>query len=338
MKLNEKKAEELDSLPLLEKCMMIVADIQIIAKETIEKKSNVLESYESPTQQAFEEFFEKEGKNIKEQNPGYVALLSHPNFQQQVIDYSLGDKKTTRKANFITDAFTTYRQMVVKKVIESKDGKKPEDFQGVIENPKLLEKVKDMIEFIYIYRFNTKETEVVLNYLNTFYNKKYGQGFLQNHMEIYQIVEELTEKLAHIPDKVSHLEEVISKDVFQTVEIFTLLFFFYARGDMENLMFFYKPKMHLIGRDYVIDLILKRVEIKGGNDKVKTSVERAKEYVNEIINKLNSRELPVVSKNSFERLMNVAVRCFPDAYRENIANRLRTNIYSYMRSEKGKDE
>lgn len=337
MKLDQKKAEDLDQLPLLDKCMMIVSDIQELAKQIIEKKSNVLESYESPTQKAFEDFFEKEGKNIKEQNPGYVALLSHPNFQQQVVEYSLGDKKTTRKASFIEEAFTAYRQLVVKKIIESKDGKKPEDLHGVVENQKLLEKIKDMIEFIYIYRFNTRDTEVVLNYLNTFYDKKYGQGFLQNHMEIYQTVEELTEKLAHISDKVSRVEELISEETFKTVEVLTLLFFFYARGDLDNLMFFYKTKMHLIGRDYIVELILKRAEIKGGGEKIQTTVEKAKELVNDMITKLNTRELPAISKTPFERLMNAAVRYHPESYRENVCSRLRTNIYAYMRSEKGKN-
>lgn len=352
MRLDTQLMRELEALPLMDKVMAILSDIHEITKNIIEKKSNILETFEIPFKSAFQDFFDKEGKAIVEMNPSYLDLVINEIFQQKLIEYSLGDKKTARKEAYFKEAFKTYKEMIEKKVstfspkenlAREKSGEEPK-LSSYISDEKIIAKVKDLVEFIYIYRYNQKnnedstKTEEILKFLNTVYNKRHGDNFLQNNIDLYQQIEQVIESLAEIPDKTKRLETIINGLEWNTIELFSLVYWLYSRGEIAQIAA-YLEETDLCEnlREYIIDLILKRAETKSNNQKIKESVKKAREIVKDIISKLNDRTIPVISKAYFEKLVVGGVEYFPEYFKPTLVNRIKDNVYLYIKAEKIKN-
>jgi hypothetical protein len=99
-----------------------------------------------------------------------------------------------------------------------------------------------------------------------------------------------------------------------------------------------KEELPLSFREYILQLIMKRAEMKSEEDRVFDSVVRAKEMVKDIILKLNNREIPVISRNMFEKLMIAGARHFKDYFKTSVVNRIRNNVFNYIKSEMMKNE
>jgi hypothetical protein len=332
--------DELDQLSIYEKFMAMLTDVQEIAKKIVEKKSNILENFSIPFKTTIEEYFTKEGKEIAEQNPGFVALFQTVQIQELIVSYSLSDAKTTRKQAYIKEAMEEYKTLVENKVNSAKPKKENTNnsLEGFIENESINAKMKDMVEFIYIYRYNQRETEKVLEFLNKVYQKKWGDNFLQNNMEIYQAVEVEVENLTNIEDKVKRLEDLIKEKQIHTVTFYCTFYGIYALGDYVNLFnFVANIGIPTLFREYLIELVLKRCEIKSDRDKIIKTINKTKEILKEIIIKLNSQEIPVVSKGLFEKMLIAGMKYFPNYFENKVVNRIRNNVYNYIKLEKIKN-
>ncbi|HCL55610.1 MAG TPA: hypothetical protein DHW82_01185 [Spirochaetia bacterium] len=339
MRIDHLVLEELDKWDLPSKAMAILTDIQEISKNNIEKKTNVLERFEIPFKSAFVDFFNKEGKEIAEKSPDYLNLLHNEVFQQKIIDFSFGNKKTERKTNYFKDAFEEYIRLVEKKKNKAPEKEKKEKgFLGKLNDSKLIPKIKDLVEFIYIYRYNTKNTEKVLEFLNSVYQKKYGPNFLQDNMDLYQFIETEIEGLGAIENKMKSIETSLKEDNYTTIHLIALIYWFYARADLASLMLLLeKIELDEVFREYIIELILKRCEMKSEDEKIQESFKKAKEMIKDIINKLNNNEIPVVSKGLFEKLIMYGIKYFPNFFELKVVSRIRQNVYNYIKAEKIKN-
>ncbi|HOJ50095.1 MAG TPA: hypothetical protein PKW55_04720 [Spirochaetota bacterium] len=337
MRIDHFSINELDAFEIEDQIMSILIDIQESVKEEIEKKSNVIETFYIPFRKTIEEFIEKKAKELKEKKLTYEEALNNETVVKFIIDTSLGEKKTERKVTLFEEHFNIYKKLIQEKKKQEEEEKKL-NLNSLITDEKVIEKIKDIIEFVYIYRFNKKDTEKVLNFLNDVYNKKYGGNFLQKNMTIYQIVESEIEDLINIENKVAYIKEMIESKDYKTIKIFTIFYWFYARGEIENLTYFLKEKeMMTYFRDYIIELIIKRSNLKAESEKIKESVKKSKEAIKEIVNKLNTREFGIISRNIFDKLMIEGAKHLPDYFNRKVAERLRESIYNYIKSEKLKD-
>lgn len=340
MRIDHFAINELEALSLIDKAMAILTDVQGIAKKIIEEKSNVIESFEMPFQSAFEEFFEKDGKPMKEEGQSsYLSMVKNPLLRQVVSDFSLGNKKSGRKELIFQQAFNQYEQIVDSKFSKEEAGQ-PFDLTGYIEDSQTNEKIKDIVEFIYIYRYNTKDTDKVLKFLNMVYLKKYGDGFLQKNMDIYKLIEEEIETLLAISqeERLKKIEDKIEASLYSTIEFYPVFYWFYALGRLDYLLDFIKmtslPPLH---RDFIVELMMKRSEMKSESEKIVGTITLAREMVKDVIQKINNKEVPVISKKVFEKLLNLGVKFFPGYFKKPVVKRIRTTVFNYMKEDKMKE-
>ncbi len=340
MRLDNYQMGELDNMSLVSKSMAILTDVQEIAKNRVEKESNVLVRFELPFNSAFEEYFEKEGAEIKEQNPSYKELVFNDLMYSKIIEFSLGTKKTARTESLLQTAYREYRELVNDKVavLKKEENANKLDLNGYIENDQVFNKIADLIEFIYIYRYNTRDTTKVLQYLNEIFIKKYGANFIQANMDVYQAIEMKIEKLKDITDKIKELETLIGSEDYKTIDFCVIFYWFYASGELKNLVYFMeKEKLPLIYRDHLAFLIMKRANIKSKNEKIIESTTKAKKVIKDILAKLNNRDLPVVSKKVLERLLFAGMDYFPDYFEPKVVKRIKDNVFNYIKLEKMKN-
>lgn len=340
MRIEHFMMDELENLPLEDKFMAILTDIQELAKQQVEKSSNVLVNFILPTKTAFEDFLKKEGKTLAESTPRYYELANHALAQKIITDFSLGAKKTDRQVKIFERAFSEYKALLEKKINFSTSAESEENGQldGFIANPQIEEKIKDLTEFIYIYRYNKKDTTTVLNFLHTIFDKKHGAKFLQRNLEIYQAIEVKVESLIHIGDKTAALEALIENVNFKTIDFYVIFYWFYARGELKTLIHFLQKKdLPIDFRDYILELIQKRADMRSTDDKIFESTIKAKQLIKDVIGKLNGREIPVISKKAFEKLLLSGHNHFPDYFESKVMKRIKDNVYHYIKSEKMKD-
>lgn len=337
MRIDHFSTKELDEFEIEDIIMSILLDIQELVKEEIEKKLNVIETFYIPFRKTIEEFIEKKAKHLKETKIKYEEAINNDMIKQMIIDFSLGEKKTERKVTLFEENFNVYKRMFQDKKKQEEEESKL-NLNSFIQDNKLIEKIKDIIEFVYIYRFNKKDTEKVLDFLNNAYNKKYGGNFLQKNMRLYQAVEGEVENLINIEDKAGYLKEIVNSKDFKTIKILTVFYWFYARGEINDLVSFLKEKdMPIYFRDYIIELIIKRCNIKVESEKIKKNVKYTRDMLKEIINKLNTREFGIISKVTFDKLIIEGTKHFPDYFNKKVVERIRESVYNYIKSEKIKD-
>lgn len=337
MRIDHFSIEELDSFEIEDKIMSILIDIQELVKEEIEKKLNVIETFYIPFRKTIEEFIEKKAKELKEKKLTYLEAVNNDIVKNFITETSLGEKKTERKVDIFQDHFNIYSKLIEDKKKQEEEEKKL-NLHSFIQDEKIIEKIKDIIEFVYIYRFNKKETEKVLDFLNRVYNQKYGTNFLQKNMTLYQAVEGEVENLINIENKVSYIKEILESKEYKTIIIMSVFYWFYARGELDNLIYFLREKdMPVYFRDYIVELFIKRSNLKADSEKIKESVKKAKEMLKEIVNKLNTREFGVISRTIFDKLMIEGSKQLPDYFNKKIVERIRESVYNYIKSEKIKD-
>ena len=157
-------------------------------------------------------------------------------------------------------------------------------------------------------------------------------------MDLYQNVEQKVEELARVHDKSGKLNELIKQEEIQTIDTYVIIYWFYSLGKLITIFELLTEKgLPDLLREYLLQLLLKRAEMKSKDSKIKDTVKKSKELIKDVILKLNNQEIPVFSKNVFEKLMISAVNYFPNYFKTSVIKRIRNNIYNYIKIEKLKD-
>ena len=248
----------------------IIQDIQIIVQSMIKEIDNIDLSLKTPYDDTFNEFFGGNDQPIDREV--FIKLIKDDEFKSFIEKFSLGTLKSERVQDVFKHSFKNYEKM--------------------ISDDRLIEKSKDMIEFLHLYRFNKKDPEKVMLLLTKLYEKKYGEGFLQRNRTLYWIIERKIEQLAskYFIDKT--IVNLVKQKSYPIIDYMVCFYWFYAASEIDEMVsYLNKENLLPFVRNYVIELLVQKASLKSNVLKVQQSIKQSRIFLAGVIKKIKAKEI-----------------------------------------------